>query len=205
MREIQGSHSGCGRMSRAAQSSMDSDHQSTWLAGKQDVFNPGCCWLQCSWFHQICIMLSNQDRLCNVKAENPSLDSRHIYKWNYMFHKKKKTLCCFNICSFSTVRTQFKMYPSTVLSSLGGSCWELASRRSGWFLSVSATSFGCYLFEENRRKCALILASGQPASGRRWEGCWHEGCCCSLARDLRGKHQIFPNRTLSECLTLISP
>lgn len=35
-------------------------------------------------------MLSNQDRLCNVKAENPSLDLRHIYKWNYIFNKKKK-------------------------------------------------------------------------------------------------------------------
>lgn len=79
-----------GGMSRAAQSSMDSDHQSIWLAGKQDVFNPGCCWLQCSWFHQICIILCNQDRLCNVKAENPSLDLRHIYKWNYMFKKKKE-------------------------------------------------------------------------------------------------------------------
>lgn len=97
------------------------------------------------------------------------------------------------------------MYTSTALLNHGGSCWELAYQRSGWFLSVSATSFGCYLFEENRRKCALILASGQPASGRRWEGCWYEGCSCLLARDLRGKHQMCPNRTLYEWLTLISP
>lgn len=57
------------------------------------------------------------------------------------------------------------------------------------------------------RKCALILAGGQPASGRRWAGCWYEGCCCCclLARDLRGTHQMFPNRILYKCLTLSSP
>lgn len=46
----------------------------------------------------------------------------------------------------------------------------LADGCSGWFLTVSVTSFGFYLFEEKRRKCSLILAGGQPGSSRGWEG-----------------------------------
>lgn len=41
---------------------------------------------------------------------------------------------------------------------------------SGWFLAVSVTSFGFYLFERERRKCSLILAGGQPGSSRRLGG-----------------------------------
>lgn len=190
-----------GGMSRAAQSSMDSDRQSIWLARKQDVFNPGCCWLQCCWFHQICIMLSNQDEFCTVQAWNPSLDLLQME-----LYVQKSLSSTFSLCRFLTVRTWVKPSPSSALSNLGGSCSELAYRHSGWFLTVSATSFGCNLFEENRRKCALILAGGQPASGRRSEGCWYGGCCRLLAGDLRGERQVFfSNRNLSECLTLISP
>lgn len=107
---------------------------------------------------------------------------------------QKSLSSAFSLCRFLTVGTWIKPYPSSALSNLGGSCSELAYRRSGWFLTVSATSFGCYLFEENRRKCALILAGGQPASGRRSEGCWYGGCCRLLAGDLRGERQVFSNR-----------
>lgn len=54
---------------------------------------------------------------CNVKAENPSLDLHHIYKWNYVLQKKILPLLFFYCFS-----THVKMYTSTALSNLGGSC-----------------------------------------------------------------------------------
>lgn len=113
-------------MSCTAQSSMDSNCQSIWLARKQDVFNPGCCWLQCCWFHQICIKLSIQ---------SPSLQHRSMKShcslapllWMELFVRKSLD-SGFNLCRLSIVRGNVELYPTyrTVKLERGASTSELA-------------------------------------------------------------------------------
>lgn len=69
------------------QSSMDSDSQSMWLARKQDVFNPSCCWLHCCWFHQ---MLSNQE----LTLQHRSTKSHCASIIDQIISRKKKALRC---------------------------------------------------------------------------------------------------------------
>lgn len=73
---------------------------------------------------------------------------------------------------------QWSSIPPPALSNLRGEqavrSWPMAV--SGWFLAVSVSPFGFYLFEEKRSKCSLILAGGQPGSNGRWEKQRCQGC-----------------------------
>lgn len=97
--------------------------QSIWFARKKDVFNPSCCWLQCCWFHQICIMLSIQ----GPTLQNRSIKSRcslsHLL-WMELF--VQNSLCGFNLSMFYFVRgnvglhaTFCSMKPETTIWLMG--------------------------------------------------------------------------------------
>lgn len=81
--------------------------QSIWLARMKDVFNPSCCWLQCCWFHQICIVLSIQ----GPTLQNRSIKSHYsllFLLWMELF--VQNSLCGFNLCRFSIVRGNVVLY-----------------------------------------------------------------------------------------------
>lgn len=182
-------------MSRTAQSSMDSDCQSIWLARKQDVFNPGCCWLQCCWFHQICIMLSIQDSTLQHRSMKSHCSLAPLL---WMELSAQKSLNSgFNLCRFSTVRGNMELNPTSCIVKLS------------WVVShcLCVTSF--YLFEERRSKCSLISAGGQPGSTRRRERWWCEGCRCRWLETLEANIRYFSikmcQRVFDLDLTLMSP
>lgn len=165
-------------MSCTAHSSKYSNCQSIWLARKQDVFNLGCCWLRCCWFDQICIVLSIQGLTLQHRSMKSHCSLAPLLGMELCVEKSLNS--GFNLFRFSTVRGNVELDPTscTVKHERAATSTELADGCSVWFLAVSVTAFGFYLFEEKRSKCSLILAGGQSSSSRRWEGSPCEGCCC---------------------------
>lgn len=98
-------------MSCTAQSSMDSNCQSIWLARKQDVFNPGCCWLQCCWFHQICIKLSIQGPTLQHRSMKSHCSLAPLL-WMELFVQKSLD-SGFNLCRFAIVGGNAELYPTS--------------------------------------------------------------------------------------------
>lgn len=114
---------------------------------------------------------------CNTGAWNPIVALHLYYEWNYLFRNRSTAVLIFAGSLLSEGMRSCIQPPA--LSNLRGEHFG-AGRWvcSGWFLAVSVTSFGFYLFERERRKCSLILAGGQPGSSRRLGGGRCEGCCC---------------------------
>lgn len=101
-----------------------------------------------------------RSRLCNTEVWNPIVALHLYYEWNYLL-KNHSTV----VLIFAGSLLSEGMW-STVSLERGGSSSEPADGCSGWFLTVSVSSFGFYLFEEKRSKCSLILAGGQPGTSR---------------------------------------
>lgn len=99
--------------------------QSIWLAKKKDVFNPSCGWLQCCWFHQICIVLSIQGWTLQNRSIKSHCCLAHLL-WMELF--VRNSLCGFNLCRFSVVRGNVVLYPasSSVKPKKGAGRLELA-------------------------------------------------------------------------------
>ena len=115
-------------MSCITQSNTDSDCQSIWLARKQDVFNPSCCWLQCYWFHQICTMLSIQGPTLQHRSMK-SHCSLACLLWMELFVQKSFD-SGFNHCRLPVVRGNVELHRTSCTVKL-----ELAIGCSRWFLS----------------------------------------------------------------------
>lgn len=187
-------------MSCTAQSSMDSDCQSIWLARKQDVFNPGCCWLQCCWFHQICIMLSIQDSTLEHRSMKSHCSLAPLL-WMELFVRKSLN-SGFNLCRFSIVGGYMELNPTSCIVKLerGATSWPVG----GFSLSLCLLS----LWREQEQ---MFIDLG------RWSAWFYQEMgkvvmwrlLQLLAGDSGSEHQVFSikmcQRAFDLDLTLMSP
>ena len=146
-------------ISCTAQSNMDSDCQSIWLARKQDVFNPGCCQLCCCWFHQICTMLSIQDLTLRHKGTKSHCSVAPLLC--VFFFLNHSITVVFHLCRFPIV----EQYPTscTVQLERGASSSEQAD---GCFWVVSrCLCVSLWLLSFWRKEEQMFIDLGRWSAG----------------------------------------